>query len=89
MEVTSSQSNHYMRIPGKGMTTSMDLKTKSPNNKQKERFVITEITKNYFNKLLRNFYKSPYLCYKIKQFHNKPTEACLFLIKHITKLIKS
>ena len=31
---------------------------------------------------------SPYLGYKYKKFHNEPTEDQLFLIKHITKIIK-
>ena len=34
------------------------------------------------------FNNSRYIGYKNKQFHNKPTEAYLFLIKHITKLMK-
>ena len=41
-KVTSSESNDYMGIPGKSMTTSMAVRTENPNNEQKERFAITD-----------------------------------------------
>ena len=77
-----------MVIPGKVLTTYLDLRTKRPNKKQKPRFSITDITKQYFMKFIKKFYHSPYLVYKIKQVHNKPNEAYLFLVKHITEIIK-
>ena len=75
--------------PENGMTSSLALRTKIPNKKQKTRFAITDITKQDYRKFLKNFESSPYLGYNIKQFHNEPTEDYLFLIKHITKRIKS
>ena len=78
-----------MVIPGKGMTMYLGISTKSPNEKQKARFSITVIAENYFRKCLKKFDNSPYLGYKIKQVHSEPTEAYLFIIKNITKLIKS
>ena len=50
-----------MGIPGKGMTTSIDLSTKSSNKKQKARFYITDINNNYLRKLLNKFRNSTYL----------------------------
>ena len=44
-----------MGIPGKVLTTSLILRTKSSNKKQKERSVITGITNQDFGKLLKNF----------------------------------
>ena len=38
---------------GKGMTTSLNLTTKTPNNKQKERTAITEITNQDSRNLLK------------------------------------
>ena len=76
-----------MERPGKGLTTSLALRTKSPNNKQKERFPITDITNQNFKNFLKMFKNSYYLGYKSKQVHNEPTEAYFFLIKHINKLI--
>ena len=78
-----------MGRPGKGMTISLALRTKNPNTKQKSRCAITEITKQDFRKILKKFNNSPYLDYNSKQFHNKPTDDYLFLIKYITKIIKS
>ena len=60
-EATSSGSRNYMGISGKGVTTSLDLSTKTPNKKQKSRNAITDITLQYFRKLLKKFKSSPYL----------------------------
>ena len=71
------------------MTISLDLRTKISNKKQKSRFAITDITNQDLRKLLKKFKNSPYIGYKSKQINNEPTEAYFFLIKHITKLMKS
>ena len=60
---------------GKGVTTSLDLSTKSPNKKQKARVAITDIINQDFSKFLKEFNSSPYLVYKMKQVHNNPTES--------------
>ena len=44
-EVTSSESKDSTQITGKGLTTSLALRTKTPNKKQKSIFTITDITK--------------------------------------------
>ena len=75
MEVTSSESKDYMGRPGKGLTTSLDLRTKRSNQKQKERFAITNITNQDFRKFLKKFKNSHYLVYKSKRVHKEPTEA--------------
>ena len=64
-----------MGISGKGLTTSLILSTKSQNKKQKVRISITDITNQYFRKLLWEFNNSTYLDHKNKQFHNEPTDA--------------
>ena len=64
-----------MQRPGKGMTTSLDLRTKNPNKKQKSRFTITYITKQHLRKLLNKFKSLPYIGYKGKHIKNEPTEA--------------
>ena len=50
-----------MKKPGKGMTNSLDLRTKSSNKKQKERFSIDDITNQYLSKLRKSFNNSPHL----------------------------
>ena len=72
-EVTSQESNYCMGRPGKGPTNTLDINTKSLNNKQKEAFAITDINKQDIRKFLKKFENSHYLGYKSKQVHNEPT----------------
>ena len=74
---------------GKRVTTSLDLRTKRSNNKQKSGFSITDITNKDFRKLLNKFKNSPYLGYKNKQDYNEPTKAYILITKQITKLMKT
>ena len=46
-------------------------------------------SKQDFRKFINRFEHSPYLGYRSKQLHNEPTEAYFFIIKYITKKIKS
>ena len=78
-----------MGRPGKGLTTSMDLRTKIPNKEKKARFDITDITNQGFRNFLKNFNNSPYIGYKNKQVQNESTEAYFFLEKQNNKLMKS
>ena len=50
-----------MVIPGNGMTNSLSLRTKRSNKKQNARFDITDITNQYFRKLLNKFNNLSYL----------------------------
>ena len=59
----------------KGLTNYLDIRTKSPDKKQKEIFGIIDITIQYFSNLLKKISKSPYLGYRSKQVHNEPTKA--------------
>ena len=59
------------------------------NKKQKARFSVTGITNQYFRHFLKKFKNSPYLGYKSKKVHDEPTEAYFFLIKPITRIMKS
>ena len=60
----------YMWIPGKSLTTSLSLSTKTPNKKQKASFSITEITNQDLGKFLKKFKRSPYLGYNSKHVDN-------------------
>ena len=73
---------------GRVLTSFLEIRTKNPNNKQKARFAITDITNQNFSKLFNKFKNSTYQCYKNKQVHNEPNHSYLFLIKHISELIK-
>ena len=74
---------------GEGMNTSLALRTKIPDKKQKARIDITDITHNDIRKFLEAFNNSPYLGYRKKQVHNEPTESYFLLINQFYKIIKS
>ena len=54
-EVTYSESRYYMVRSGKGLNTSLFLRAEIPNNKQKARFAITDITDQDSRKFLKKF----------------------------------
>ena len=62
-----------MEILVRGMNESIMLMTKNPNNKQKTRFAITDITNQDFRKLLKEIKNSPYLGLNNKHVNNEPT----------------
>ena len=70
------------------LTTSLTLRTIIPNNKQKSRIAITDITNKDIRKLLRAFNNSPYKGYKKKHVHDEPTKSYLLLNKKVYKVIK-
>ena len=58
--VFSSEPKNYMGRPGKGLTTSLALRTKSSNIIKKASFSITDITNKDFRKLPNNFRNSTF-----------------------------
>ena len=58
---------------GKGLTTSLTIRTKIPNKKQKARTNITVIANQYFRNLLKEFKNKSCTGYKKKIFHNEQT----------------
>ena len=56
---------------GKGMDAYLTLRTERPNKKQKSRTAITDITNQYFGKLLKEFNDSPCIGYRKKWVHNE------------------
>ena len=78
-----------MGISFDGLTTSLTLSNKRPNNKQKARIVITDINNQDFRNFLKEFKNSPYLVYKRKKSHNERIDAYFFLFKHIFKSVKT
>ena len=63
-----------MGRPGNVMNPSLGFRNKIPN-KQKAKFYITDITNQYFRKLIKDFRNPLYICYNGKQVHSEPTEA--------------
>ena len=83
-EVTNSGSRAYVGRSGKGLTNSMNIRTRRRlNKKQNSRTSITDISSQYFMKLLEEFKYLPYLCYRKKLVKSEPTEAYFFLFSHL------
>ena len=59
-----------MVISGKGLITSLTLRTKIPNKKQKAFISITDNNNHNLSKLIKEFKNSSCLVYKKKQVHN-------------------
>ena len=55
-----------MERQGREMTTSLDIRTKRSNKKQKARFSITDITNKNFRKFIKKFNNSTDIGYKSK-----------------------
>ena len=77
-----------MEISGKGVTTSLTLRTKRTNNKQRASINITGSTNHDLGELIKEFNNSHYLCNKNKKVHNELTKDFLFIIKYFSKLTK-
>ena len=60
-EVISSESRDYMGISGNGLNTSLNLRTKRTNKKQRTSISINEITNQYFRRFIKEFNSSPYI----------------------------
>ena len=60
-EVKYLESRDYIGMSGKGLSTSLILRTKSLNNNHKARTSITDINHQYFSKLINTFDNLPYL----------------------------
>ena len=89
-KVTSLVSRYYVGISGKGVTTSLTLRTtRSSNNKNEAILSIADILLQCFMELLEEFRYLSYLNYRNKQFKNELTEAYLFLVGKIYHLYKN
>ena len=73
----------------KGVNTSLNLSTKSPNKNQKASTAIAYFTNQDLRNFLKDINNSPYLGYKKKQVCNKLTVYYFFLIKQFYNIIKS
>ena len=58
-EVKYLESRDYIGISGKGLSTSLTLRTKSLNNNHKARTSITDINNQYFRGFLKDVKDSP------------------------------
>ena len=68
IKITSSESKVKLRILGKGLITSLGLKSKTiPEKYKKERYAIVDVSKKDLSKIIREFEKLPYESYEKKR----------------------
>ena len=84
-EITSSDPKYYLRRPGKGLITSIGIKTSVRSKKRKKaRYAITNVSMKYLSKIIKDFEKLPYEGYVQKRRKNEPTDSYFYLAIHIS-----
>ena len=86
MKMTYSESKDNSGRSGKGLITSLGLKTKvRPHKCKKERYVIINVSKKDLSNIIREFEKLPYEGYDNKRPKHEPTDSYFYLARQISK----
>ena len=80
MRITSSEPKYYLVISGKGLITSIGLKTnvRTKNNK-KARYTINNVSMKDLSNIIKEFEKLPYKGYVRKSTNHEPTDSYFYL----------
>ena len=79
MRITSSQTKDYLGGPGKGLITSMGLKTvRRRKKKKKERYAINNFIIKDISKIIKEFEDLPYEGYVQKRSKHVPTDSYFY-----------
>ena len=74
MRITSSEPKDYLGISGKGLITSLGIKSNIRPNKYKEaRYAIGNVIMRYLSKIIREFEHFLYKGYERNRFKHEPT----------------
>ena len=80
MEIISSESKDNLGRPGKGLITSLGLKSKAgPHKYKKARYAIGNVSKKDLSKVIREFEKLTYESYEKKRPNHEPTDIYFYL----------
>ena len=80
MKITSSDQKYYLGISGKGLITSMGIKTIIRSMKTKKaRFAINEVSIKDLSNIMKEFKDFPYEGYVKKRYKHMSTESYLCL----------
>ena len=61
MKIKSLESKYYLGISGKGLITSLSIKTiRRPKKKKKARYAITNVGLKHISKIIKKFENFPY-----------------------------
>ena len=86
MIITSSEPNYYLGRSGKGLITSLDIKTiRRSKNIKKARFEITEVSLKDIYNIIKEFKDVPYKDYTRKSSKHMPTYSYFYLARKLAK----
>ena len=86
MEITSSESKVKLVRSGKGLITSLGLKTKARSQKySKASYAIGNVSENDFSRIIKDFDKIEKLPYENKRPKHEPTDSYFHLVRQLAK----
>ena len=86
MKITYLQPKDYFKISGKGLITSLGIKTiVQPKKGKKSRCVITNVSMNFISKIIKTFENLPYKGYVRKRPKHEPTDSNFCLVGKLSK----
>ena len=86
MKITSSDSKDNLGRSGKGLITSMGIKSKLRQHKYKKAsYVIINVSKNDLLKIIRGFENIPYEIYEKKRPKHDPTDRYFYISRQLVK----
>ena len=90
IQIKYSETKYHLGISGKGLITSLGLKTiRSLNTTKKAGFAITEVSLKYIYKIIKEFKDVPYEGYVRKRSKNIPTDNYLYLAINLSVFMRS
>ena len=88
MKITSSEPKDYLGISGKGLITSLGLKTNIRSKKNKKaRYAITNASMKYLSNIIKEFEKLPYKGYVRKRPKQEPTDSYVYLERELPGIL--
>ena len=88
MKITSSEPKYYLGRLGKGLITSMGLKTILRSKKKKARYAIGNVSMKDLSNIIKGFERFPYKGYVRNIPNHEPTDSYFYLTRQLAKCIK-
>ena len=86
MRITSSESKDNLVRSGKGLITSLSIKSKSrPKKYRKARYAIGNVSKKDLSNIIREFYKLPYNSYESRRPKHEHIDSYFYLARQLVK----
>ena len=85
MKITSSEQGYYLGISGKGLITSLGLKTIGISKRKKARYAITNVSMEDLSKLIKVFENFLLKSFVRKRPKHEPTDSYFYIARQISK----